>query len=143
MFEFVLIFCELKSFESHIKCLAIEVFCICIWTYKWNCWNLYCSWRPHLHFSSDLPLWNGMVFSESWALHLIICVWGYVYYGTKMSTLLTLYGCQKPNIDIPYMTRIQKNELIELRFCRMYRKTKWYITNKKIIGLAFHEDWSD
>ena len=40
-------------------------------------------------------------------------MWGYVYYGTKMSTLLTLYGCQKPNIDIPYMTRIQKNELIE------------------------------
>ena len=65
-----------------------------IFTYKWNCWNFYCLWRPHLHFSSDLLLWNGMVFSEGWALHLIICVWGYVYYGTKMSTLLTLYGCQ-------------------------------------------------
>ena len=102
------IFYESKSFENHIKCLAREVFCIYISTYKWNCWNLYCLWRPHLHFSSDLPLWNGMVFSESWALHLIICVWGYVYYGTKMSTLLTLYGCQKPNIDIPYMTKIQK-----------------------------------
>ena len=25
MFEFVLIFCELKSFENHIKCLAIDV----------------------------------------------------------------------------------------------------------------------
>ena len=53
----------------------------------------------------------------------------------------------KTNIDIPYMTRIKKKELIEfvnhiliLRFCRMYRKTKWYITNKKIMGLAFHED---
>ena len=67
---------------------------IYIFTYKWNCWNFYCLWRPHLHFSSDLLLWNGMVFSEGWALHLIICVWGYVYYGTKMSTLLTLYGCQ-------------------------------------------------